>query len=95
MLCIGSGVVVAQWSGCRTLVRAIGVRFSDTARHGMQIGQNAFETSLPLPTQERAWRDWVVGLCYACACVFEGGRLSRRLSCCGPYVAVYFAHVCT
>ena len=33
---IYNGVVVAQWLGCRTLVRAIGVRYPDTARHRMQ-----------------------------------------------------------
>ena len=36
--------------------------------HRMQIGQNAFLTSLPLPTQERAWHDWIVGLGNECAC---------------------------
>ena len=48
--------------------------FDSTARgsipanacYGMRIRQTGFVTSLPLPTQERAWHDWVVGLDNAC-----------------------------
>ena len=46
--------------------------------HRMQIGQNAFVTSLPLSTQERAWHDWVVGLGNACVSVSRGRTLMRR-----------------
>ena len=47
--------------------------------HRMQIGQNAFVTSLPLSTQERAWHDWVVGLGNACVPVSRGRTLMRRV----------------
>ena len=47
--------------------------------HRMQIGQSAFVTSLPLPTQERAWHDWVVGPGNACVSVSRGRTLTRRV----------------
>ena len=70
--------VVSQWpSGQGVGLRSemAGVRFSDAASHRMQIGQNAFVTSLPLPTQERARRDWVVGRRGTCVPVSQGRTL--------------------
>ena len=63
------------------------IRFPDAARHGVQLGKKAFLISLPLPTQERAWRDWVVGRCDTCVPVSRGRTLTR-------HVAAYSAHVC-
>ena len=73
------GVVVVEWLGRRTSGPMARGSIPASGCHRMQIRQNAFVTSLPLPTQERAWHDWVVGLGNACVSVSRGRTLTRRV----------------
>ena len=77
-LLVARRVVVAQLLGCRSKI----ARFLDAARHRLQIGQRAFGTSLPLPTNERACRcDWVVG--HADMCTRVPRLVGRTYASCG------------
>ena len=71
--------MVVEWLGRRTSGPMARGSIPASGCHRMRIGQSAFVTPLPLPTQERARYDWVVGLSNACVSVSRGRTLTRRV----------------